>query len=221
VPQLLKDIRFEFDIKDSSLRLTDEQLVRVINRSRNSLFRMLVDFDPSWFRMRTTLTTTPGSTRVTLPERLYAPVRLAYADTDGREKDIELVRDTRTLTSSDSWETRAPSYYMNGTELVLYPSPGATARTLSFVFLQNWPDLVLPPGEPSCWDAQPGWDEWVVLNACMMLSRRSRKAEDVAFFKNGRDDIGVTFMAAVGSEEHEGPVFAQRVLFGRGEDDCA
>jgi hypothetical protein len=212
VPQLLEDTRFEFDIKDTSLRLTDDQLVRVINRSRNSLFTLLVNLDQTqaFLRMRTTLTTVAGDASVTLPERLYAPVRLSYIDSNsGCARDVKLVRDERVQASVASWQQQRPTYYIAGTEMVINPVPAA-AQPLSFVFLQSWVDLVAPPGEPSCWDAQPGWDEWVVLNACMMLSRRSRKTEDVAFFQAGRDDISARWITGIGVEEAEGPVFSVR-----------
>lgn len=215
VPELLERVRFEFDIASTSLRLTDAQLLGVLNRSRDKLFKLLVDLDESYFRYRTTLTTTQDTATVTLPERLYAPCRLAYADTDRCETEIPRgYGDSGRLTPpiEPSWEETNPYYYLTPTELVLVPTPGAP-RTLYFVFLQSWVDLVAPPGEPSCWDVQPTWDDWVVLDTCVMLSRRSRRAEDVSFFSAGRNELTAGYENALRNEQFEGPNFARRVMF--------
>lgn len=222
VPELLERVRFDFDIAATSQRLTDAQLLGVLNRSRDKLFQLLVNLDESYFRYRTTLTTTQDTAAVTLPERLYAPVRLAYTNTDGNEREIpRAFDDTGRLIAprEPAWEQTRPYYTLTPTELVLYPVPAAP-RTLQFIFLQSWVDLVAPPGEPSCWDVQPTWDDWVVLDACVLLSRRSRRADDVRFFTEGRDELTLRYNSALRNEQHEGPNFARRVMFAGDEDDC-
>lgn len=222
VPELLERVRFDFDIAATSLRLTDAQLLGVINRSRDRLFKLLVDLDESYFRYRTTLTTTQDAAAVTLPERLYAPVKLAYTNTDGNEREIPRANDDRgrlIAPREPAWEQTRPYYYLTPTELVLYPTPAAP-RTLQLVFLQSWVDLVAPPGEPSCWDVQPTWDDWVVLDVCVRLSRRSRRKDDVATFTDERNELTRQYMSALRNEQFEGPNFARRVMFSGDEDDC-
>lgn len=217
LPELLDRVRFHFDIAASSARLTDAQIVTELNRAKDRLFQLLVNLDPSWFRIEATLTTTAAQAYVALPERLYAPVRLAWTDAGGEQQDIP--RSTRRSedlgASTKSWDELAPVYYVTDTTLVLVPTP-STVRTLQFAYVRSWLDLQIAPLEPSCWDIQPTWDDWVLNDVLVVLSRRSRRAEDVAFFAAARDELTARYQQALLAEEHEGPVFARRLMFADG-----
>ncbi len=220
LPELLEQIRFRFDIKETSLRLTDAQVTYLINRAREKLFRLLVEYDDTRLRLQTDVVTEAGVSTVALPERTYAPVRLGYTDADGTPREIAVAsaRDTRLGPSSASWTERAPVYYTTALELVIVPTP-ATVQTLKLVYVASWPDMAPAPSDYACWDGvQPNWDEWVIWDVLVTLALRSRRPEDLALFKAERDEITAGIMNGQKQDQFEGPTFSRRILFRDGED---
>jgi hypothetical protein len=148
-------------------------------------------YGSEYFTTRTTLSTQANVDTVSLPSNFTDLRQLAWMRTSTESVPLEMASVDEWLASSEDvqpWNS-APKYRLIGQTITLYPCPNAI-YTLSLyydtgIFVTATSDTI---------SAQPGWEEWLVLDFCIRV--RQKEEKDASDFIVERESVEQEILAA-------------------------
>lgn len=184
---LREDIRQRCDLPafSTDTAITTSAVTRMINVSLQAFYARLMEaWGEGYFTTSTTLTALATQPAVNLPSDFLKLVSLHWVRGTDDIVPVQLAQaDDYRLASYDARTWTCPKYRLRHDSILLLPTPSDT-YTLYIEYVQLPADL---SAGSDTFDAGPGWDEWVVLDASRKIFERQQK--DAQHFLMGREDV--------------------------------
>lgn len=151
----------------SNSRWTDEAIVEYLNNAVSRYFGEVIQNSEGLFQKRTTLSTVAGTATIALPTDFFEIVAVKKKEGDAY---IPLVYDTGREDIDDDASNGGsgfyrPSYYINGTDLVLNPVPSSTEADAFRLEYVHFPDQMVYGGDSLTSEVAPVFKDLIISYA--------------------------------------------------------
>jgi hypothetical protein len=169
--------------------LSTEQVYRMLSQSCRALSVVLHNaFGDTDFLTRSTATTVAATATIAAPSGMHRLVSVHWnrSSTEAVQLRTATEHDLGNL-SSRSWDELRPAYMLSRSTIYLYPVPSA-AYTLTLQYTTGVVTSAVTSA--TTFDAEPLWDEWIVLDVCEKVANKEEKPRFAA--ERGRVEAMIT-----------------------------
>lgn len=215
VSDLLSDAAFRLNMPAFAPGqfITDAQALRLIQNGARRLGDLLTDaFGAQYWQRTATLSTQTGLELLSLPTDFTALEALWWVDANGHARRLHRAELEHWQPNPENWGGNGlwawhgaePSFRLQDNAIVLAPVPnGVYTLRLEYVtglLVAASSDIIL---------GLPGWDEWLVLDLCEMISDRMEK--DSSRFASRRMETEARLLSRANRRDLATPIQAKDV----------
>lgn len=181
VPFLVSDIqaaivfRADLPTPDANTNVSTGDMLILVQESARRLTGQLNDISPEgYFNTTATLTTTANVPIVSLPASFDKLIQIHWVKTDGTTVELDLAALDEvgpTSSTANGWDTyTVPKYRVTANTIEFFPKP----TTVESIVVRYSTGMTVTSAADTL-QAQNGWDEWIVLDACCKIRQRQGK----------------------------------------------
>lgn len=216
VTELIAAVRSRCDTENDPHK-TDSEIRHWINVAYGELYDMLVQSGIPYFQSETTITSVAGTASYALPADFQSILSVYYMrDAQTREQLGEILPTQLQMLSVMG--QRAHYYRLNGSNLILHPTPEVSGQSYYVIYVPAPAKFVANETV----DGYAGWEEYVVVVASMSAMVKESNSEMYALLGRERERLGKRIVDNALSRQiasATGMVPGPRTLFTREVDD--